>query len=243
MRCFKHIEPFEVISFDLDDTLYDNTVVIAKAEQDFANFLCKSFNLESKASDPAFWAKFKDKLIAQDLYLEDDVTLLRAHVLYQGLISLKGSSCISFANCKELVEYFISIRSNVCVSPKVIELLLELRQHYKLVAVSNGNVDLQKIGLSDIFAYDLRPSYKLYRKKPYADLFNYLQSLYNINPQQILHVGDDPITDVQGSVLANCQCAFLERGFAKKLKGLEALKQVPHLSLDSIFELRYFIHG
>lgn len=243
MRCFKHIEPFEVISFDLDDTLYDNTVVIAKAEHEFASFLCQNFNLDSKANDPSFWSAIKDKLIIQDAYLEDDVSLLRAHVLYQGLTSLKGSSYVSFENCKELVTHFINIRSNVTVSKEVIELLAKLGQHYILVAISNGNVDIKKIGLADIFAYDLRPSYKIHRKKPHSDLFEQAKSIYNISSKQILHVGDDPITDVQGSVLANCQCAFLDKGYAKKLKGQESLMQVPHLILDSIFELRYFIHG
>ena len=39
MKFYRTLYPFQVISFDLDDTLYDNSQVMIKAENEFLVFL------------------------------------------------------------------------------------------------------------------------------------------------------------------------------------------------------------
>lgn len=39
MIFYRTLMPFQVMSFDLDDTLYDNTQVIANAEAEFIRFV------------------------------------------------------------------------------------------------------------------------------------------------------------------------------------------------------------
>ena len=39
MKFYRTLMPFQVISFDLDDTLYDNSHVITTAEQKFVTFV------------------------------------------------------------------------------------------------------------------------------------------------------------------------------------------------------------
>lgn len=243
MLFFKHIKPFKIISFDLDDTLYDNTKVIAHAEQQFATYLQNKYHLPIFTQDPAFWAQQKQNAILHDPNLEHDVTALRSVILYTVLNHYTNCNNLTFAVCNQEIERFIEFRSAFKVSAKVLSLLNDLKQEYMIVALSNGNVDLQKIGLDQIFAYNLRPAYKKRRKKPYADLFLQLQELTRVKSVEILHVGDEPFSDIQGAVLADCQSAFLNKGFAQCLKGVDSLKHLPHVVLDNIFELRSFLHA
>ena len=238
MRFFKHVSPFKVISFDLDDTLYDNTEVIYRAEVEFSRFLQKKYSLPDYA-DYSFWAQCKSRVLTTDRDFDDDVTLLRAYGIMAGMYNLGHE--IELEEALELVDTFVKIRSDIKISDEVMSLLNDLRQHYELVAMSNGNVSLEHLGLDGIFTMNVRPCYKKLKRKPHSDMFNHLSESLNVPLREIMHVGDEPYSDVKGAVLANCQCAFLDRGYAKKLKGLESISNLPNVVLDNIFELRNFI--
>lgn len=238
MRFFKHVSPFKVISFDLDDTLYDNTEVIYRAEVEFSRFLQKKYSLPDYA-DYSFWAQCKSRVLTTDRDFDDDVTLLRAYGIMAGMYNLGHE--IELEEALELVDTFVKIRSDIKISDEVMSLLKDLKQHYELVAMSNGNVSLEHLGLDGIFSMNVRPCYKKLKRKPHADMFNHLSESLNVPLREIMHVGDEPYSDVKGAVLANCQCAFLDRGYAKKLKGLESISNLPNVVLDNIFELRNFI--
>ncbi|SMB88255.1 putative hydrolase of the HAD superfamily [Pasteurella testudinis DSM 23072] len=45
MRFYRQLQPFKIISFDLDDTLYDNRSVIMEAEKQFLAALQRAANL------------------------------------------------------------------------------------------------------------------------------------------------------------------------------------------------------
>ena len=43
MKFYRPLKPFKAISFDLDDTLYDNRPIIKKAEKDFIVYLNETY--------------------------------------------------------------------------------------------------------------------------------------------------------------------------------------------------------
>ncbi len=240
MRFFRKLQKFELMSFDLDDTLYDNNPVIAKAEVEFANFLQEKYSLKNECKALSFWQHYKKEAILQDEALKDDVGLARCLGIK---LALKSQNIlIDYEESQSLVDTFIYMRSkNIYVSDKVKDLLKKLSLKYKLIAISNGNVDIEIIGLKDYFMYDLRPCYKQNKRKPYNDLFKKALDLFNLKPYELLHVGDEPYTDVQGSIYANCQCAYLKRGYAKTSSDISYLKILPTFEIDSIFELELLL--
>ena len=238
VRFFKHLLPFRVISFDLDDTLYDNAPAIRRAEQAFADYLQQHYRLPP-GTGCGFWRQCRDQVLAEDRSCGDDVTLLRTRVIRLGFSRLGRS--VSPGEALELTEIFVTMRSDITVSPEVVRLLRDLRRRYVLAALSNGNVSLGQLGLQELFSLNLRPRYRQLRRKPHADLFELLSSRLQVPPAGILHVGDEPDSDVRGAVLAGCQCAWLDRGYARRLPGLEAISILPHVVLDDIGELRAFL--
>lgn len=237
MIVFKRLYPVKVISFDLDDTLYDNVPVMKRAEEEFARYLCERYALPQSASEPAFWHEAKDRLAAADPELYNDVTFLRALGLMQTFKELGRPLPGGLNEAGALVREFVRIRSSFEVPQSSKELLLKLRERYIVCAVSNGNSDLNLNDLHSYFDHDLRPQRPFPRRKPYSDLFDNLGQLTGAKPTEILHVGDEPLSDLRGAVLAGVQCAVLYKGYAGLSSGFESFLQVPHLLLHSLDEL------
>ncbi len=228
--------PIKALSFDLDDTLYDNVPVISRAEKIFSNYLYEKYGLKEEASEPAFWSSVRRDLLRADLRYESDMTLWRTHSIMQGL-KLLGIK-ISEADAYKEALHFIKVRSEITVPESSFELLRDLRKHYPIVALSNGNSDLKQDGLDSYFDIDLRASFNGPRCKPNPDLFLLAARKLGVRPCEMLHIGDDPLTDIKGAIDAGFNAAWLENGIAGKNVGFEAIRALPHVCLDKLDELR-----
>lgn len=243
MIFWKRMQPFKVISFDLDDTLYDNVPIMYHAEEAFAELLCDRYRLDPYARDPVFWKIIKRTLSDENKELLDDVTLLRAQGLIKAFEILKKPLADGMQEALALVDEFVKIRSNFKVPVASCDLLSILAERYPLAALSNGNVDMQAIGIKDFFTFNLRPEFKGLKRKPSSDLFFKLASLCNVQPHEILHVGDEPSTDIKGAVEAGLQCAWLKGGYAGRSLSFYRLNLVPHVVLESLTELLDLAEG
>ena len=100
-----------------------------------------------------------------------------------------------------------------------------------IVAITNGNVDTDKIGLTGYFAEIYHAGNGLI-SKPDSDMFIRACNALAIQPQELLHVGDCGRADILGGLNAGCQTAwFPEYGVGKPLTVL------PHIELDNVAEL------
>jgi len=88
--------------------------------------------------------------------------------------------------------------------------LIRLRARYRLFALSNGNADLQRCGLADLFAGHVTAR-AAGAAKPDARIFAKLLDMAGVEAHQVLHIGDDPWTDVAGATRAGMQAAWLNR--------------------------------
>jgi len=86
MIFYRTLMPFQVMSFDLDDTLYDNTQVIANAEAEFIRFVQTHGGITD--FDQESWCVWKQHTAKQDPLLQEDVTLWRTQSL-QALLATR----------------------------------------------------------------------------------------------------------------------------------------------------------
>lgn len=228
--------PVKAVSFDLDDTLYDNQPVIFSAEERFSRYLRERYVLGPEVLDPMYWRRWSSWCISNRPELDNDVTLLREDMLMRSLASLGHP--ISPEEARELTAYFIKIRSEIEVPESSLRLLSDLGRRYPLACISNGNSDTRQDGLAPYFDYDLRPSAHGPACKPNPDLFLKFADLAGVRPSEVLHVGDDPFTDILGAAGAGCQSAWLECGIAGKTAGPESLRILPTVQISSLEELR-----
>lgn len=225
---------FRAISFDLDDTLYDNRPVLKQAEASLMAFLYREYGRSCRwgRSD---WIALKTALLLQHPELVHDTTAARLIMLEQGLLGFGYSRLDAENGAKAGLEHFLRERSNFCVSKPVIDLLEQLGQSYPLIGLTNGNVDAGKIGLDSVFQFVLHPGDGT-RKKPYPDMFYTACRRLSIAHQTLLHVGDSYLNDVQGARRAGCQSVWLNPAYDRTSvdKGTGML---PHIEIGDISEL------
>ncbi|MBQ2382282.1 MAG: HAD-IA family hydrolase [Succinivibrio sp.] len=239
MKFYKSINLncIKVLSFDLDNNIYDCQSVLSSAENWFSEYLTDKYNLMPFCKDYSFWAQIKKELLLQQPRLEDDVTLLRAKSLVIAFEYLKQPLKGGLEEAQSLVSEFIKKRSAGFVSAEVIQMLEKLKQKYRMISVSNGNLDTRILKVDHLFEYDLRPKMGVFKCKPYLDLFNECSRITKVSPHEILHIGDDPYTDVYGALSAGFNCAWLYKGYTGISNDERHLKVLPHIQLDNILEL------
>ncbi|MBN6077962.1 5-amino-6-(5-phospho-D-ribitylamino)uracil phosphatase YigB [Aggregatibacter actinomycetemcomitans] len=232
MKFYRTLTPFQVIGFDLDDTLYDNSQVITTAEQEFVTFVqqyCRiaDFSLE-------MWAAYKSATAQHNPLMAEDVTLWRLRSL-QALLAERGKSAVEIAGVSQTaMDYFLHWRHQIDVPSQSFAVLQQLKPRYKLVAITNGNVDPVRIGF-DQFDLVLRGG-KHGRAKPHKDLFLQTAHYFNVLPEQILHVGDNLGTDVQGAIQAGCQSVWLNLS-GKDITEFSEVHILPTVEMNELTDL------
>ena len=243
MKFYKQIDlsKIKVLSFDLDNTIYDCQTVLTRAENWFTNYLCERYGLGGKYQSYDYLANVKSKVLHEDMSLEDDVTLLRAQSLVVAFkeigIPLKGG----LEEAIDLVKLFIKKRSDGVVSDDVRTLMSDLKAKYPLISVSNGNLDAKQLEVSSYFENDLRPVRFKFHRKPHQDLFFECANFKQVQPCEILHIGDDPYTDVFGAVCSGCKCVWLRKGYTGISPDEHFLSVLPDIEIENILELRQLL--
>jgi FMN hydrolase / 5-amino-6-(5-phospho-D-ribitylamino)uracil phosphatase len=111
---------------------------------------------------------------------------------------------------EEALEIFFVERNRVELYDDVRPALTRLRAEYRLFAVSNGNADLGRCGIADLFDGHVTAS-AVGAAKPDAKIFAHLRELAGVERSEIMHIGDDPLADVIGATRAGMQAVWLNR--------------------------------
>jgi putative hydrolase of the HAD superfamily len=88
--------------------------------------------------------------------------------------------------------------------------LLRIAQHLPMASLTNGNADLQRIGIHGHFAHRVSAR-DTGAAKPDARIFHAAAELLGVAPGSILHVGDDPLMDMVGARDAGLRTAWMNR--------------------------------
>jgi FMN hydrolase / 5-amino-6-(5-phospho-D-ribitylamino)uracil phosphatase len=200
MRGAIKTELLSVISFDLDNTLYDNSPVIAAAEQFNQSFLAKHFKQQQQPFDISRFSKIRQQFLEDDNTAFENLTYLREQVLLRFCDKLTGRDDI----VQQTLAGFIERRQRVSIEPQITKLLDELRGRYRIISVTNGNCDAKQLSIGHVFSKNYSPQ-DGYRSKPHPQML--VQACHDmaIEPQQLLHVGDSILSDQLAAKNANCQ--------------------------------------
>ncbi|WP_409440273.1 HAD-IA family hydrolase [Psychromonas sp. GE-S-Ul-11] len=234
MIFYKTLRPFKAISFDLDDTLYDNEPVIRKAEQQFLVFLNNTYEKLAEL-DERRWNLYKALIVKEDPSLKHDVTASRKAAIQRVMIVHGIAPVDAIAWSETALQTFIALRSEVDVPNESIELLQQLAKHYPVIAITNGNVDVEKIGLQDKFQFVLKAGNGI-KSKPDIALFQQAADQLDIQISDLLHVGDHLNSDVFGAQQHDAQAVwFNPKGSA--LKGAKLLPTIEIADLQALLNL------
>jgi putative hydrolase of the HAD superfamily len=237
MIFYRKIRPFQAITFDLDDTLYDNNVHMPAAESAFKAELHQAFPETTNIAKNE-WHQYRVNAISIQPQLKNDMGELRKHILRQLFQSLGFSGSKLRGAVEHSFARFYFHRSNFRVEDNIHSLLKTLAARYPLVAITNGNVNLEQIGLAPYFSHIFKANLQL-PMKPHGAMFEASQRALNLTANRILHVGDNLHNDVLGAIKAGFQSAWYAHDRAMLVRE-ESLFLLPHVQLNSLTELLNF---
>jgi FMN hydrolase / 5-amino-6-(5-phospho-D-ribitylamino)uracil phosphatase len=195
-----------VLSFDLDDTLWPVGPVIAAAESALLSWLRERYPLTLTGHDIESMRALRARVNERFPERSHDLTFLR----HRALKDLFGAAGYAEALADDALEVFFGARNRVEFYEDVRPALIRLRARYRLFALSNGNADLARCGIGDLFAGHITAS-AAGAAKPDARIFAQLLQLAGVEASQVLHIGDDPLADVVGATRAGMQAVWLNR--------------------------------
>lgn len=234
MKYYRRLQAVRAISFDLDDTLYANKPIMVNAEAKMLAYFKKHFPQTAIQGEQAcrqYWQQFRAQALALTPSLIHDVSALRLKSYHLAIMALGVEHKLALAQAQQALNYFIEQRSDFELPEASKRLLTQLAKVYPLVAITNGNVDFNKLGLPHYFQAIYAPGHGIERK-PSVMMFTQACQQLAITPQQLLHVGDCGHADIYGALQAGCQTAWLNRYTVGK-----PIKVLPHLELTNIEEL------
>jgi putative hydrolase of the HAD superfamily len=189
-------QSIRLITFDLDDTLWDMKPVLIAAEREVYRWL------EQRC--PALTTRYTIRELTQLRWqlagemddLRHQISELRratlAAVMEQAGLDSKSARQLS----EQAFEVFLAARHQIELYEHAEECLQVLAADYTLGALTNGNADVFKlaIGRHFDFAYSAE---QLNTSKPDPEHFTRaLQHDDQASPWQAIHIGDDPEKDI-----------------------------------------------
>ena len=237
MHLYRPLTPIAAMTFDLDDTLYDNGPVITRAVNNMWDNLARLHPISQQLNSQQ-WMEIKTELGETIPMLRHDVTAWRQQFLYTGLMKCGYLPHQAEVATNELMSLFMDDRCRVDMPQETHQVLSELAKKIPLVAITNGNVDFKRIGLADYFKFSLMAGVDGI-SKPDPALYNKAADLLQIEASQILHVGDHLKTDVAGSIKAGYQACWFNdhQRDIKKEPHASLLPNIEISSLTSLLEL------
>lgn len=234
MHFYRSLRPLAAITFDLDDTLYDNRPVIKQTEQQSVAFL-QNYHPGLSCFQSADFHRLRQELREQDPEIYHDVTQWRWRAIHLALSrqGLRNAAAVSGADAA--MQNFALWRSRIDVPQITHATLQALRQRYPLVAITNGNADPAQCGLADYFQFVLR-SGPDGRAKPYQDMYRLAAQRLGIATEHILHVGDDLTTDVAGALRSGLQACWLNDR-QRNLMQADDSRLLPHIEISQLASL------
>jgi len=218
-----------LLTFDLDDTLWPCLPTIQAAEQEVHAWFADSAPVLAKAYDVDSLRAHRQQVARENPHMAHDLSAIRIHS-YRQLAERHG---VSVEVAHEANSIFRRARNRVTPYQEVREVLGSLRRHFRLVAVSNGNAEVEKTPLAGCFDFAFMAE-EVGAAKPDPALFHAASEATGIPLDAAAHIGDDPERDVQAARLAGLRSVWINRddgGWPDVLPG-------PDLQVRDLYALR-----
>ncbi len=235
MHFYRPLTALKALTFDLDDTLYDNRPVIQRTEQESLAYL-QNKHPELREITSSELHLVRAELREQEPEIYHDVTEWRRCSLVL-LLQRQGYSLQQAQQgADDAMDDFAHWRSKVEVPQETHQTLQALAERFPLVAITNGNADPHVFGLGHYFQFILR-SGPDGRSKPFSDMYDNASRLLGLSPESILHVGDDLTTDVAGALRSGFQACWINDR-DRSLMAVSDSRLLPHIEISRLASLQ-----
>ena len=201
------MQRLRLVTFDLDDTLWDVRPVLARAESRAAAWLEENCPRLRERFDRAGLVALRLRLLEQRPELHHHISELRREATRLALLESGYAEAEARAGAEQAFVVFHAARHEVEPFAAVQACLEELARHFVLGAVTNGNADVFRMALGRHFRFAVRAE-EVGASKPDAAHFHAALRQAGVEASEALHVGDHPEHDIAGALDAGLRAIW-----------------------------------
>jgi HAD superfamily hydrolase (TIGR01549 family) len=202
-----NISNIRAITLDLDDTLWPIAPVILRAEEVLADWLHTHAPVAAAVfRHPERRLAVRNTVVQSRPDLHHDLSAIRRESIRLALHQAQEDTALA----EPAFDVFFTARMQITLYDDAGPALALLAAHFPLVAVSNGNADVHRVGLGHLFRHAFNAR-EFGCAKPDARIFHAGASALGVDASAVLHVGDDAALDVLGALDAGMQTVWVNR--------------------------------
>ena len=194
------------ISLDLDDTLWPIWPVIERAEAALHAYLDAHCPRTAAAYPVPRMRALREQVAHEHPHLAHDFTAQRLICLEHAL----RESGEDASHAQPAFEALYVERNRIQFYDDALPALDALGARFPLASLTNGNADLQRIGIAARFAVRVAAR-DMGMAKPERAIFEHTARALGVAMAEVLHVGDDPWLDVDGAARAGMRTCWVNR--------------------------------
>lgn len=197
-----------VVTFDLDNTLWDVEPVLERAEAAQWAWLRAQRPAALENLDDQALLALRRQMWRQYSAEAHDVGAMRRHFL--DAVQRRGGYSDSevTAGTETAFSLFLAERQQVDLYDQALPVLTTLRARYRLGVLSNGNADIHRTAAGSCFEFVLLAG-QVGASKPDAALFEAAVQAGGVPAEAIVHVGDHPEHDIDGARRAGLRTVWM----------------------------------
>jgi putative hydrolase of the HAD superfamily len=222
------ISRIQAITLDLDDTLWPIWPTISVAELRLQTWLSARAPATAVLfSNPQLRQVLREQVATAWPQRHHDLSFMREEMIRQGLLACGEDPALAGPAFAE----FFAARQAVTLFDDSLSALQRLSARWPLLALSNGNADVHRIGIGAYFCGSISAR-DVGVAKPDPRIFQAAVAKLQVPCESVLHVGDDESMDVLGALQVGMQTAWVNR--SDKVWSFE---QQPEACVTSMAEL------
>lgn len=223
-----NLSKIKAIGLDLDDTLWPIWPTIARAEAQLTQWLSDCAPGAAQVfADPAARLDLRQHVAASRPDLVHDMSAMRRECIRLALHRAGEDTRLA----EPAFEVFFEHRMRVDLFADALPALQFMASRFPVVAISNGNADVGRVGIGRHFAASVS-AHQLGVGKPDTRIFHAAAAAVGVAPEAMLHVGDDPALDVLGGLNAGMQTIWVNR-----TEHAWTHAEMPHASVSDLGQL------
>ena len=218
----------KAITLDLDDTLWPIWPTIERAEQALNDWLGQHAPTTAALLGQAVARhEIREHVNHSRPELKHNLGALRREAIRLALVRSGDDPLLAEA----AFEVFFAERNRVTLFDDALQALAFLSSRFPLVALSNGNADIHRIGIGCYFKASISAQ-QLGVGKPDPRIFHAAAGAVEVRPDEVLHVGDDATLDVLAALNCGMQTVWVNRA-----DHLWSHAAEPHETVSTLTEL------
>ena len=188
----------KLLTFDLDNTLWEIDPVIIEAEKAMRAWIAEHVPEAVAHLEMDQLKQTYKQVLQQHPEVAHHPTNFRKKLLYKVFSNASLAHDHAHAMSEQAFAVFYRGRNKITLFHEAESILETLSQQYPLIALTNGNANLEMIGIDRFFKAHFSSETEG-KAKPHHAMFSRALEYIGIEANEAIHIGDHPQEDVEAA--------------------------------------------